>query len=195
MHLPRRPADHRHRLAEVGLRMTRCMRQWHEHLPRPAPALTDVVLHDGVAPGEPVLVPQTIEDLLRCVALLAVRPPILFQDPIDDTGERIELWTTWRTAPPVARRYRERQHLGDRLAVDPETVSRFPSAQSLTIARQSDTPIKIHSKHPPAFQPRKRTEGYKVAEFNSAAAANRPLTWTIFSPPFSVGHDCRNDTV
>ena len=111
--------------------------------------------------GESVLVPEALEDLLRRVALLAVIPLIVLEDPVDDAGERIELRTPRRTAPPVARRHRERQLLGDRLAVDPEPAGRFPSAQTLTMTRQSDTPIKIHSVHPPAFHQVNPDEGYR----------------------------------
>ena len=63
-------ADHHRRLAEVGLRMAGRMVQRHEHLPAAPPMLADVVLHDGVAAGEPVLVPQPLEHPLRGVALL-----------------------------------------------------------------------------------------------------------------------------
>ncbi len=65
--LARHTADHRHRLAEVRLGVARGVMQGHEHLARPKPPLTDIVLHDGVAAGEPVLVPETVEDPLRRV--------------------------------------------------------------------------------------------------------------------------------
>ena len=44
---------------------------WHEHLTRLKPLL-NIVLHDGVAARETVLVPETVEDPLRRVPLLAV---------------------------------------------------------------------------------------------------------------------------
>ena len=47
VHLARHTADHRHRLAEVHLGVARGMMQPHEHLPRPQPALTHIVLHDA----------------------------------------------------------------------------------------------------------------------------------------------------
>ena len=49
--LARHTADHRHRLAEVRLGVARGVMQGHEHLARPKPPLTDIVLHDGVAAG------------------------------------------------------------------------------------------------------------------------------------------------
>ena len=105
VYLPRHAADHRHRLAEVHLGMTRWMHQRNEHLPRPAPALADIVLNDRVAAGEPVLVSKPLEYLLRRVPLLAVRAPILFEDPVDDAREWIELRSPRRAAPSVARRH------------------------------------------------------------------------------------------
>jgi len=48
--------DDNHRLAEVGLRMAWPVRQWHEHLAPPPFALSDVILHNGVAAGEPMLI-------------------------------------------------------------------------------------------------------------------------------------------
>ena len=44
--LPPAPDLH-HRLAEVDLGMARRMMQRHEHLTRPKPLLTNVVLHDA----------------------------------------------------------------------------------------------------------------------------------------------------
>ena len=64
-------ADDDHRLAEIGLGMTRRMRQRHEHLPAAPFALAHVILDDRVAAGEPVLVPQPLEHPLGRVALLA----------------------------------------------------------------------------------------------------------------------------
>ncbi len=46
-----------------------------------------------------------------------------------------------RAAPPIPRRHRERQRLGDRLAVDPEPTGCFPSAQTLMVTRQPYTPV------------------------------------------------------
>ena len=65
------------------------MGEWHEHLTRPKPLLTNVVLHDGVAARETVLVPEAVEDALRSVPLLAVAGPIVFQDPIENGGDKL----------------------------------------------------------------------------------------------------------
>ena len=91
------------------------MGEWHEHLTRPKPLLTNVVLHDGVAARETVLVPEAVEDALRSVPLLAVAGPIVFQDPIDDSRER-----TPALAASAAR-------FGDTLAAPRTTASYGPS--------------------------------------------------------------------
>ena len=51
------PPQLHHRLAEVDLGMARRVMQRHEGLARRLPPGPDIVLHDGVAAGEPVLVP------------------------------------------------------------------------------------------------------------------------------------------
>ena len=55
--LPPAPDLH-HRLAEVDLGMARRVMQRHKSLARRLPPSPDIVLHDGIAAGEPVLVPQ-----------------------------------------------------------------------------------------------------------------------------------------
>jgi hypothetical protein len=88
--LPLHPADHRHRLPEVGLRVAGRVRQRHEHLPHPGAPLAHVVLHDGVAAGEAVLGAQPLVDPLGRVPLLGRRRAVVVQDPVDDGGERPE---------------------------------------------------------------------------------------------------------
>ena len=147
--LARHTADHRHRLAEVRLGVARGVMQGHEHLARPKPPLTDIVLHDGVAAGEPVLVPETVEDPLRRVPLLVVAGPIVLQDPIDDPRECIQLRTPPRHAPAIPRRHRERQH---RLAAQPEHPRGLAGVHPLDTTRPPDPRVHLHPIHPPAFQ-------------------------------------------
>ena len=78
------------------------MGQRHEHLLRPPPMFPHVILHDGVLAGEPVLVPQPLEDALGGVALLPGNPKIVFQYPVDDAGKGLQLGTAGRVLPPVA---------------------------------------------------------------------------------------------
>ena len=157
--LPLLAADHRHRLAEVGLPVPGRMHQGHEHLPPPQPPLPDVVLHDRLAAGEAVLGPQPLEDAPRRVPLLARPLPVLLQDPVDDAGEPIELGPRRRLAAPVARRHRKAQHLRHRLRVDAEHPRRLPLAHPLHMAGAPNPRIEIHGLHPPGLPSAVRTEG------------------------------------
>jgi hypothetical protein len=123
----RRPLDaanHHIRLAEISLGMAWRMVQRHEHLPAAPAMLADIVLHNGVAAAEPVLVAQPLEHRLRRVALLAVLGEILQQPPFDDLGETVQLRPLDLGAPPISGRYRKTQHLLHGLARDPEMKRR-----------------------------------------------------------------------
>ena len=125
------------------------MGEWHEHLTRPKPLLTNVVLHDGVAARETVLVPEAVEDALRSVPLLAVAGPIVFQDPIDDPRERTQLWPPRRRASAIPWRHRERQHLTDRLAVYTKHPRGLAGAHPLDMTRPPNPCVQLHPIHPP----------------------------------------------
>ena len=121
---------------------------------------------DGVAAGEPVLVPETVEDPLRRVPLLVVAGPIVFQNPIDDPRERTQLWPPRRRASAIPWRHRERQHLTDRLAVYNQTPAR-PRGCSFP---RHDTPAGPARTSPPDTSPRlpvraTLTEGYTRSHF------------------------------
>ena len=103
--------DDADRLAEVGLGMPRRVHQRHEHLLRPLPPASHVVLHDRDAAREAVLVPQPLEDPLRRVLLLLRPAFVLGQNAVDDGDERIQLRPHRRLRAPVAWRHRERHHL------------------------------------------------------------------------------------
>jgi hypothetical protein len=105
-------ADHRDRLAEVGLRLTGRMGQRHEHLAGAGAPLADVVLDDRIAAGEAVLGPQPIVDPLGRMPLLRRRRPIGRQDLVDGRGKGVgsmpkrraasrwlspSTWQAWRT--------------------------------------------------------------------------------------------------
>ena len=128
-----------------------------------------------------------LEDPLRRVPLLAVNRAILFQNAVDDIRERRQLRALRRLASPISRRFRMQQYLGNRLAVDPELARSFPSAQTLTMTRQSHSSIKIHSVHPP---PSIRSILTKAIDgpilVRRRNRTNRPLHWGIIAPPFSV---------
>ena len=149
--LPFHPADHRQRLAEVRLRVAGIMPQRHEHLTLPLTLRQHVILHDRQTAAIAVLVAQTLEDPLRRVPLLRRSALILFQDPIDDPDERIQLRTRRRTAAPVSRRHRERQHLRHRPRVDAKTTRRLATTDPLNPNRVANPPIQLHALHPPAL--------------------------------------------
>ena len=144
MDLPLHAADHRHRLAEVDLRMAGRMHQRHEHLLRRAAAARHVVLHDREAARKAVLVPQPLEDPLRRMPLLLGRRFVLGQDLVDDPDERIQLGPHRRLAAPVARRHRERIILRTVLRIDPEPPRRLALAQPLDLDRVANPRIQFH---------------------------------------------------
>ena len=150
MRRPLDAADHHRGFAEIGLGVAGRMVQRHEHLP-PAPAmLADVVLHDGVAADEPVLVAQPLEHPLGGVTLLGVLAEIVPQPLVDDLGEPVQLRSPDRRGPPIPRRNREAQHLPHALARDPEMAA---AARSLMPSRtgQTNLPIKLHGENAPAL--------------------------------------------
>src|SRR6202049_5200974 len=143
------PGDLRQRLTKIRLRMARIMPQRYEHLALPQSARQHVVLYNGDPAGIAVLLAKPLEDPLRGMPLLP-RPALIGrQDTVDNPGERVELGTRRRPAPPVPGRYRERQHLGYCPRVDPKLPRRFPSAQTLNLYRVTNPPIKLHHLHPP----------------------------------------------
>ena len=85
------PADDHQGLAKVALGVARRMGQGHKHLLRPAAMLPHVVLDYGVLAAEPMLVPESLEDPLGCVALLPGTPEVVYQDLVDDGGEGLLL--------------------------------------------------------------------------------------------------------
>jgi hypothetical protein len=89
-------ADHRHRLAEIGLGMTGRVGQRHEHFLRLGTMLAHIVLHARIAAGITVLGAPALENALGRVSLLR------------------------RRGTPAARRHREGQHLACGITVDPE---------------------------------------------------------------------------
>ena len=83
-------ADHHDRFAEIGLGMARCVRQRNEHFAIPPTVFAHVILDDGVAALETMLVAKPLEDPLGCMPLLARSLTILRQPLVDDPGEPIQ---------------------------------------------------------------------------------------------------------
>ena len=167
------------------------VRQRHQHLPQTKVPFANVILHDRLLARAAMFVTKTLEDPLRRVPLLAVNRAILFQNAVDDIRERRRLRALRRLASPISRRFRMQQYLGNRLAIDPELARSFPSAQTLTMTRQSHSSIKIHSVHPP---PSIRSILTKAIDgpilVRRRNRTNRPLHWGIIAPPFSHVRIC-----
>jgi hypothetical protein len=87
------------------------------------------------------------------MALLRAACPVIFQNPIDDRGKRIQLRSPRRLAPPVSRRHRKYHHLRHRPWVDPKSPTRLTMAQTLDLNRMAYTPMEFHALHPSAFHP------------------------------------------
>src|SRR3954447_15994440 len=170
MDLPLRAADHRNRLAEVGLPMPGRMHQRDKHLPPLQPPLPDIGLHDRLAAREAVLGLEPLKDAPRRVPLLARPRPVLLQDPVNDAGEPIQLGPHRWFAAPVARRHRKPQHLRHRLRVDPNPPRRLPLAHPLHMAGTPNPRIQIHSLHPSGLPSATRTKGWAALQFRAAAA-------------------------
>ena len=140
-------ADHHPRLAKVALGVAREMGQGDEHLPCLAPPLPYVVLDYGVLARESMLAPQTLVEALGRVALLAGNLEIIFQNPVDDAGERLQLGAAGRVLPPVARRRGVGQHLAHRVPVQAEHPRRLPDTHAFDHHRPANPQIHVHFVH------------------------------------------------
>ena len=92
----------------------------------------------GVLAGEPMLVPEPLEDPLGGVALLPGTPEVVCQDLVDDAGEGLQLGTPGRGLSPVARRHRVGHNLAHRVPVQAEHPGDLPYAHPIHHHRLSD---------------------------------------------------------
>ncbi len=65
------------RFANVGLGMTRPVRQRDEHFTMPPPILSHLILYDGTSPLKAMLVTEPFENPIGCLPLLVRSFPIL----------------------------------------------------------------------------------------------------------------------
>ncbi len=154
-------ADDDHRLAEVGLSMARRMRQRHQQFAAVPFPLPHVILHDGVAAGEPVLIAKPLEHPLGRMPLLAMDPAIALQPAVDDPDEGIQLRPLHRGRSPVSRRNGERHHLGYGVARNVEMPGGLSLAHPLG-AGQSHLPIQVHGENPPALPAARKGKGGRL---------------------------------
>ena len=190
MRLLPHPADDHHRLAEIGLRIPRRMRQRHEHLAAAPLALPHVILHDRVAAGEAMLVAKPFEHPLRGVPLFAVNLAITLQPAIDDPGELVQLRPPHRDRPPISGRYREGQHLADAVTRDAKMPGRLSLAHAFRTS-QANLAIHLHGDDPPALprncrkdkggrllrRPQRGQPAATVADFSTAVLRQRRKAW------------------
>ncbi len=138
------PGDHHQGLAEVHLGMAGIVGQGHEDLAAAKLLIPHVVFDDGIAARKAVLVAQPLEDPFGRMPLFAWCRPVLIENTINHTREGIKLGTANRLAPPIARRRRVAQHLGNRLAVKTENPRRLANRHPIDVASTPNPTIDIH---------------------------------------------------
>ena len=165
-------ADHRHRFAEIHLRVTGRVRQGHEGLAPPRPLDPDVILDDRVAAGKAMLVTKPLEYPLGRVTLLHRRRAVRLQDRLDHRDQTSQLRLIRRPLPHIPRRHREPAHLRDRLSAQSKNPSRFPSALAIVENKLPDRCVNLHDKHPFGIPPSTgQRNALPLAGFYSAAVA------------------------
>ncbi len=144
------PADHHQGFAKISLGVARRVVQRDKHLSPPALLLAHVILDDGVAAGEPVLVPQPIKNPLGRVTLLAVLADVVAQPLVDDLGEPVQLRTLERRRAPIPRRHRKAHHLLHALARNPKMTCRLTRTHPVPYG-ETDLQIQFHGENAPAL--------------------------------------------
>ena len=187
------PADHRQRLAKVGLSMPGVVAQRHEHLALPLTQRQHVILDDGQTAATAVLGAQTLEDPLGRLPMLRRPSLVLGQDALDDPHKRVQLRARRRTAASISRWHRERQHLRRRPRGDAKPTRRLAPTDALNPNRVADPTIQLHASHP---QPSALdAKSFPPPELYSGAVARQPshfsegvcLRRLQSSPPFEKG--------
>src|SRR4029453_16501572 len=178
------PADHHQGFAKISLGVAGCVVQRDKHLPPPALLLAHVILDDGVAAGEPVLVPQPIKNPLGGVTLLAVLTVVVAQPLVDDLGEPVQLRPLDRCRPPIPRRHRKTQHLLYAFARNPKVPCCLPRTHPVPNG-ETDLQIQFHGENAPALPAaRKGKTGRVLLRLHSETIP--PPPWLTFPPPLST---------
>ena len=185
---PLHSADHGLRLSEVALGMSGSMRQRHVHLACTQAPLTHVVLDYRVLAGEPVLVPQALEDALYGVTLLPGAATVLIQDPVDHTPVGVEFGSARRRPSTVSGGRRVPQHLAHGVSVQPEHARRLACAHPIDHAGPAQPRVQLHLVHP-SHLPSSCLQLYgrrRVVWFCYATSRrHHPPTRSIITPPFT----------
>ena len=95
-----------------------------------------------------MLIPQSLEDALGCVALLLRRATVVFEDAVYDAGVGLELGAMGWALPAVSRWHGMREHLAHGVPVQTEHTGRLPDAHPLHQARPAYAKIHVHDVHP-----------------------------------------------
>src|ERR1019366_9105721 len=133
-----------------------------------------MILDDGVAAREPMLVAQTLENPLGRMTLLHRRCPVSLEDRIDHRNQAPQLRLLRWSLPHITRRHREPAHLRDRLAAQPKNTSPFPPTLAIIENKLPNRRVNLHDKHPFGFpSSRGQRNALPLAGFYSAATANR----------------------
>jgi hypothetical protein len=146
-------ADHRDRLAEIDLRMSRRRRQRYEGLPGTHLCRADVILHHRIAAGKPVLGRKALENPLRRVTLFRWRRHIRRQNRINHRDQRPQLRLARRLRSHITRRRRKPAHLRNRVPAQTENTRRFTTALTLNKNELLDRGINLHGIHPQPTPP------------------------------------------
>ena len=190
MGFPFHSADDHQGLAKVALGVARGVGQGNEHLPGLTAVLPYVVLEDGVLAAEPVLVPQPLEDPLGRVALLLENLEVLFQDPVDNAGEGLQLGAPGGSLPPVSPEGRSRPASSVQCPGAARTSGRPPGCSCPPPSppcEPADT-IPLGTSLAPSMGSTMTlwmTEGGTV--FNRQMSAIYPPAWSNLTPPFTAG--------
>src|SRR5271156_6822970 len=132
-----------------------------QHLPMAALMFANVILDDGVAAGEPVLVPQPIKNPLGRVTLLAVLASVIAQPLVDDLDKPVQLRPLDRRCPPIPRRYRKPQHLLHALARNPKVTRRLARTHPVPKG-ETNLQIQFHGENAPALPAERKGKSGRV---------------------------------
>src|SRR5258708_20629237 len=129
--------------------------------------MAQVIVDDGVAAGEPVLVSKPIKNPLGRVALLAVLANVVAQPLVDDLGKLVQLGPLDRRRPPIPRRYRKAQHLLHALARNPKMTCRLARTHPVPTGK-THLQVPFHRANAPTLPAERK--GKKSQSFTPPAA-------------------------
>ena len=107
-------------------------------------------LDDRFAAFVPMLVAETFKDTLAGVTLFPMNLPVTLQDLVNDRQERFQLrWP--RPTPPIARRFRVRENLLERIPMNPRLGARSTLADLVAQDPATDLSPFLHIREHPCL--------------------------------------------